>query len=73
MKHEYCVSVKDMLTTRMRLSFLNSEAAKMVRVTRRLHGDYMAVTWWLQGGYMAAAWQLHDCYTIVPDGRVIVT
>ena len=27
-KHEYAVTVKDMLTTRMRLAFLNSEAAK---------------------------------------------
>jgi len=27
-KHEYAVSVKDMLTTRMRLAFINSEAAK---------------------------------------------
>jgi len=27
-KHEYAVSVKDMLTTRMRLAYLNSEAAK---------------------------------------------
>ncbi|KAL1521617.1 hypothetical protein AB1Y20_021276 [Prymnesium parvum] len=27
-KHEYAVTVKDMLTTRMRLAFINSEAAK---------------------------------------------
>ena len=27
-RHELAVSVKDMLTTRMRLAFLNSEAAK---------------------------------------------
>lgn len=28
-KHEYAVTVKDMLTTRMRLAYLNSEAAKV--------------------------------------------
>lgn len=35
-KHEYAVTVKDMLTTRMRLAFLNSEAAKQASIGRSL-------------------------------------